>query len=113
MFATGSHDGGVRIWTSPVAMSLGPGSEEYLSVVSSRATTNPANTPRTMTPSPYDADYRTDSPVAQLSPDSQDGHASGNSSNGPVPGPSDTSKTSPPKDPPNGAATGTQPKSGR
>ncbi|RPD69485.1 WD40 repeat-like protein [Lentinus tigrinus ALCF2SS1-7] len=71
MFATGSHDGGVRIWTSPALMS---GSEDN-SVAPSRATTNPANTPRTVTPSPYDADYRTDSPDPQLTPDCSDGHA--------------------------------------
>ena len=71
MFATGSHDGGVRIWTSPALMS---GSEDN-SVAPSRATTNPANTPRTVTPSPYDPDYRTDSPDPQLTPESSDGHA--------------------------------------
>ena len=70
MFATGSHDGGVRIWTSPAATS---GSEDN-SVAPSRATPTPANTPRTLTPSPFAPDYRTDSPVAQLGTESQDGH---------------------------------------
>ncbi|KAI0355885.1 WD40 repeat-like protein [Trametes cingulata] len=68
MFATGSHDGGVRIWTTPAHIS---GSIES-SAASSRSSTNPANTPRTMSPAPYDADYRTDSPTVQLSPESQD-----------------------------------------
>ncbi|KAI0074084.1 WD40 repeat-like protein [Panus rudis PR-1116 ss-1] len=54
MFATGSHDGGVRIWTTP------PGEEP--SLAPSRATTNPTSTPRTPSPSPFDADYRTESP---------------------------------------------------
>ncbi|KAJ8473563.1 hypothetical protein ONZ51_g7787 [Trametes cubensis] len=69
MFATGSHDGGVRIWTTPAHFS---GSIDS-SAVSSRAPTNPANTPRSISPAPYDADYRTDSPTIQLSADAGDG----------------------------------------
>ncbi|OJT12118.1 hypothetical protein TRAPUB_11343 [Trametes pubescens] len=61
MFATGSHDGGVRIWTTPPHIT---GSIES-SAVPSRGTTTPANTPRTISPAPYDADYRTDSPTGQ------------------------------------------------
>ena len=54
MFATGSHDGAVRIWTAPSTISEDlPGS---------RVTTNPSNTPRTASPSLYDADYRSESP---------------------------------------------------
>lgn len=62
MFATGSHDGGVRIWTSPMASASSP----ELSAAASRVTITPANTPRSATPNPYDADYRTDSPTVQL-----------------------------------------------
>ena len=82
MFATGSHDGGVRIWTSPAHSVSGPNMEDYLSVLSSRNVTN-ANTPRSLTPLPYDADYRTrsPSPAPQLSSDSQESHANG-STNG-------------------------------
>lgn len=63
MFATGSHDGAVRIWTTPD----GAIPEESASVSSSRSATQPSNTPRTVSPSPpsvFDADYRTDSPAA-------------------------------------------------
>ncbi|KAI0324766.1 WD40 repeat-like protein [Cubamyces sp. BRFM 1775] len=70
MFATGSHDGGVRIWTTPAHFS---GSIDT-SAVSSRAPTNPANTPRSISPAPYDADYRTDSPTGQLGVDAGDGN---------------------------------------
>ncbi|KAI0676285.1 WD40 repeat-like protein [Trametes maxima] len=69
MFATGSHDGGVRIWTTPAHIS---GSIESSAAVS-RETTNPTNTPRTLSPGPYDVDYRTDSPTPQLSPEGQEG----------------------------------------
>ncbi|KAI0760480.1 WD40 repeat-like protein [Fomes fomentarius] len=62
MFATGSHDGGVRIWTSPMASASSP----EFSAAASRATLTPANTPRSATPNPYDADYRTDSPTTQV-----------------------------------------------
>ncbi|THH28595.1 hypothetical protein EUX98_g5601 [Antrodiella citrinella] len=65
MFATGSHDGAIRIWTTPTHDSdiraaflgvddIGP----------SRATTNPA-TPRTSSPSPFEGEF-TESPAAQL-----------------------------------------------
>ena len=77
MFATGSHDGAVRIWTSPSPSTL-LGSEVSSVFAASRATTNPTNTPGTNTPSPYDADYRSDSPVAQLS-EPPDGLASSSS----------------------------------
>lgn len=69
MFATGSHDGGVRIWTTPPHIT---GSIES-SAVPSRGTTTPANTPRTMSPAPYDADYRTDSPTGQTESASPEG----------------------------------------
>ncbi|KAI0783765.1 WD40 repeat-like protein [Abortiporus biennis] len=68
MFATGSHDGAVRIWTAP------PASEPFPTVTPapSRATTNAANTPRTSSPSPFDVDFRTDSPSTHFGNDSQD-----------------------------------------
>lgn len=66
MFATGSHDGAVRIWTAPDAPSI---DEPY----PSRGPTNPTNTPA-RTPSPFDVEYRTDSPATQLGGDSQDDH---------------------------------------
>ena len=75
MFATGSHDGAVRIWTSPASSNI-PGSEASSLFAPSRATTNAANTPGTTTPNPYDADYRTDSPIAQFNTESFDGHTS-------------------------------------
>ncbi|KAM5543424.1 hypothetical protein V8D89_002675, partial [Ganoderma adspersum] len=75
MFATGSHDGAVRIWTSPSPSTL-LGSEASSVFAASRATTNPTNTPGTTTPNPYDADYRTDSPVAQLTNEPPDGPSS-------------------------------------
>lgn len=63
MFSTGSHDGGVRIWTSP--------KEEYLHSeerVLTRGTLTPSNTPRTGSPLPYEAEYRTgsSSPSTQM-----------------------------------------------
>ncbi|KAH8103027.1 WD40 repeat-like protein [Cristinia sonorae] len=67
MFATGSHDGAVRIWTTPTHEDAGSGIH-YLNiddVASSRATTNPNPTPRSTTPLPVD-DYRSDSPTPQL-----------------------------------------------
>ena len=105
MFATGSHDGGVRVWTSPSNIPYfgtpGLGSEDFLSVVSqSRAPTNAANTPRSLTPLPYDADGRPESPVppqtespvtVQFLSASQDSHVSGNG-NGAVAGPSETTR---------------------
>ncbi|KAJ3554822.1 hypothetical protein NM688_g2905 [Phlebia brevispora] len=60
MFATGSHDGAVRIWTSPEGA--------FEDATSSRTGTQPANTPRTASPSLFDADYRTDSPAAVTEP---------------------------------------------
>ncbi|TCD66908.1 hypothetical protein EIP91_000747 [Steccherinum ochraceum] len=71
MFATGSHDGAVRIWTTA---SLDDGASGYLTVDrddygSSRATTNPLSTPRTRSPSPLDMEPRitlTESPSTQL-----------------------------------------------
>ncbi|KAI8972801.1 WD40 repeat-like protein [Trametes punicea] len=65
MFATGSHDGGVRIWTTPAHIS---GSIES-SAASSRATTNSTNTPRSLSPVPFDTDYHSDSPTGQLGAD--------------------------------------------
>lgn len=63
MFATGSHDGGVRIWTSP------PSSANNMLIAppSSRGTPG-TTTPRTDTSLPtfqLDVDYRTDSPITQ------------------------------------------------
>ena len=63
MFATGSHDGAVRIWTAP----------ETDSPYSSRATTNPAGTPRSPSPNTLDVGYRTDSPESQFT-ESRDGN---------------------------------------
>ncbi|KAI0701045.1 WD40 repeat-like protein [Cytidiella melzeri] len=59
MFATGSHDGAVRIWTNHTS------ENNSLSELPSRAqSTNAAPTPRTGSPSLFDVDYRTDSPAA-------------------------------------------------
>lgn len=59
MFATGSHDGGVRIWSNQ------PSEGIAIEEAPSRATsTHPAPTPRTASPSLYDMDYRTESPAA-------------------------------------------------
>ena len=74
MFATGSHDGAVRIWTSPSPSTL-LGSAVSSVFAPSRATTNATNTPGTTTPNPYDADYRTASPVGQLTNEPPDGLA--------------------------------------
>ncbi|KAH9941858.1 WD40 repeat-like protein, partial [Epithele typhae] len=70
MFATGSHDGAVRIWTSPSLTSLASLASEVNSLLSvSRGATNtlntPLHTPRNITPIPFEApDYRSESPVA-------------------------------------------------
>ncbi|KAI0821946.1 WD40 repeat-like protein [Trametes gibbosa] len=66
MFATGSHDGGVRIWTTPSHITASIES----SAAPSRATITPTNTPRTISPAPFDPDYRTDSPTGQSGLDS-------------------------------------------
>ena len=63
MFATGSHDGAVRIWTAP----------ETDSPYISRATANPAGTPRNPSPNTLDVGYRTDSPESQFT-ESRDGN---------------------------------------
>lgn len=70
MFGTGSHDGAVRIWSSPPNPDTSP--------------QEPSNPPRrqgkrahdlnTETPSPFDSDveyHRTDSPVAELESESR------------------------------------------
>ena len=57
MFATGSHDGAIKIWTAT-------DNNAFDETVSTRSATQPTNTPRTASPSLYDADYRTDSPAA-------------------------------------------------
>ncbi|KAI0090434.1 WD40-repeat-containing domain protein [Irpex rosettiformis] len=58
MFATGSHDGAVRIWTNQT-------SDNNADEAPSRGpSTQPAPTPRTASPSLYDMEYRTDSPAA-------------------------------------------------
>lgn len=63
MFATGSHDGAVRIWTTPKNKDNVNGNAAISddSIPASQATTNGRNTPRTISPSPYDIQY-TDSP---------------------------------------------------
>ena len=63
MFATGSHDGAVRIWTAP----------ETDSPYSSRATTNPAGTSRNPSPNTLDVGYRTDSSESPFT-ESRDGN---------------------------------------
>lgn len=64
MFATGSHDGAVRIWTTPEPLTD--------SSYSSRGTTNATTTPRSPTPNNFEVGgYRTDSPGSQ-STESQD-----------------------------------------
>ena len=63
MFATGSHDGGVRIWTSPPSSA----NDMLIAPPSSRGTPG-TTTPRTDTSLPtfqLDVDYRTDSPITQ------------------------------------------------
>ncbi|THH12742.1 hypothetical protein EW146_g7414 [Bondarzewia mesenterica] len=74
MFATGSHDGGVRIWTSPPKSNnphmVGPG------LASSSRSTPGSTTPRTDISTlafHLDMDYRTESPVNQHEFDFQDG----------------------------------------
>lgn len=61
MFATGSHDGGVRIWTTP---SSHPTISVTESAPGSCANSMNGNTPRTGTPSLYDVDKQMSSPVA-------------------------------------------------
>ena len=63
MFATGSHDGGVRIWTSPPSFA----NDMLIAPPSSRGTPG-STTPRTDISLPtfqLDVDYRTDSPTTQ------------------------------------------------
>ncbi|KZT00504.1 WD40 repeat-like protein [Laetiporus sulphureus 93-53] len=64
MFATGSHDGGVRIWTTPKD-SLAPAMMD-LNIPPSRTTTNPVNTPentpRSRPLSLYGIQQQTESP---------------------------------------------------
>ncbi|KAI1794365.1 WD40 repeat-like protein [Ganoderma leucocontextum] len=92
MFATGSHDGAVRIWTSPSPSTVL--ASDASSVFSpSRATTNATNTPGTATPNPYDAEYRTDSPVGQLIGESLDGPAPSSSPGSSTPGILNTGST--------------------
>ena len=77
MFATGSHDGAVRIWTTPMLEEVSSGFLGIEDYGSSRATTNPVPTPRTNTPSPYEME-RAESPATQLTfqiPESLDGHS--------------------------------------
>ncbi len=57
MFATGSHDGAVKIWTAKDGTLF----DEAVSTRSATSVTQP--TPRTASPSLFDADYRSDSPV--------------------------------------------------
>ena len=64
MFATGSHDGAVRIWTTPKDHNHNHANSDD-SVPPSQTTTNGRNTPRTLSPSPYDVDFRTESPATQ------------------------------------------------
>ncbi|EPT02101.1 hypothetical protein FOMPIDRAFT_1029426 [Fomitopsis schrenkii] len=60
MFATGSHDGGVRIWTTP---SSHPTISVTESAPGSCANSMNGNTPRTGTPSLYDVDKQMSSPL--------------------------------------------------
>ncbi|KAI0948106.1 hypothetical protein AcW1_009704 [Taiwanofungus camphoratus] len=74
MFATGSHDGAVRIWTIPKDPL--PSLESHHP---SHLATNTANTPRTGSPSFYNVDYRTESPSSQLVAELSAGPSKGNS----------------------------------
>ncbi|EMD35391.1 hypothetical protein CERSUDRAFT_116166 [Gelatoporia subvermispora B] len=71
MFATGSHDGAVKIWTTPPADHV-PLHPQDDSTSSSRVGTNGRNTPRTNSPSPYDIGVRTESPSVQSAFGSRD-----------------------------------------
>lgn len=71
MFATGSHDGAVKIWTTPPADHV-PSHPQDDSAPSSRVGTNGRNTPRTNSPSPYDIGVRTESPSVQSAFGSRD-----------------------------------------
>ena len=62
MFATGSHDGGVRIWTTPPNY---PTISVTDSAPGSYANSMNGNTPRTGTPSLYDVDQQTGSPEVE------------------------------------------------
>ncbi|KAH9936025.1 WD40 repeat-like protein [Amylocystis lapponica] len=73
MFATGSHDGAVRIWTTATDRTSANDAPS-----ANAATTPNANTPRTGSPSLYDTDYLADSPQA---------HEGGEQSNSPHPDP--------------------------
>ncbi|KZT69194.1 WD40 repeat-like protein [Daedalea quercina L-15889] len=63
MFATGSHDGGVRIWTTPPNY---PTISVTDSTPGSYANSANGNTPRTGTPSLYGIEQQTDGPDVEL-----------------------------------------------
>ncbi|OCH89316.1 WD40 repeat-like protein [Obba rivulosa] len=65
MFATGSHDGAVKIWTTPSAEQSSQHYSQEDSAASSQAGTNGRNTPRTISPSPYELGVRAESPSMQ------------------------------------------------
>ncbi|KAH9836204.1 WD40 repeat-like protein [Rhodofomes roseus] len=62
VFATGSHDGGVRIWTTPPNY---PTINVTESTPGSYANSTNGNTPRTGTPSLFDTEQQTSSPEQQ------------------------------------------------
>lgn len=68
MFATGTHDGAVKIWTVPPAHSHA--FEDEISH-SRAASTHLAPTPRTASPSILEPEFRTDSPSTAESQEGQ------------------------------------------
>lgn len=70
MFATGSHDGAVRIWTTPLPTITFQPSSEYLDGTGSRGSINPTPTPRSA--SPFGFEFRTESPAVQTFLDSRE-----------------------------------------
>ncbi|GJE97468.1 WD40 repeat domain-containing protein [Phanerochaete sordida] len=77
MFATGTHDGGVHLWTT-----LADGREalRLLDDAPSRGSTHPTPTPRTSSPNIFESDFRADSPSQANEP--QDGLLSPHSISG-------------------------------
>lgn len=66
MFATGTHDGGVHLWTIP------PDGLRLFDDAPSRGSTHPTPTPRTASPNIFDGEHRVDSPSSSGN-ESQDG----------------------------------------
>ncbi|KAA1472517.1 WD40 repeat-like protein [Dentipellis sp. KUC8613] len=74
MFATGSHDGAVRIWTSPPSIGPPPDASQRSSrVYASGSVTPPTNNSSTAF---LDVEYRTDSPLNQQAFDFPEGSIS-------------------------------------